>query len=717
MLKPSILSIICLLNILFSAQAQSLTDSTQKLDEVSIVKKKQLVERRNDKTILHIANRSSATGNTAFEILSRAPGVTISQDGNISLRGKSGVSVLINGKLTYLSTEQLKTFLRNTNASTIETIELIHNPSAKYDAAGSGGLINIRLKKNEHYGTNVNVLVAGGYGANYKSNGGIDFNHRNQKLNVFGNVDYSNNKNFEDLNLTRSNLLGSERTYFNQFGRDTYQRENKSYKIGLAYELNTKNSFELLVNGYDQHANTRAINTTLIGSDSSIQASNTGLSKYRNQTYSLNYKLAIDSSDQELTVSADYATFFNTNHSTYTNNFYNSKGTILKPAYIFRNATPAHIKIWSGKADYIHTFEDQTKLETGIKSSYVSTRNYLIQENLLANHWVKDEANSNDFNYKEVINAAYVNLQHKFKELTLQVGFRTELTHSQGGEIKRNYINFFPNISLSKVVNEDHGFGLSYRKRIDRPDYEALNPFVYFADIYTYSQGNPYLNPQYTNALDFTYHYQDRWNASLGYSHTKDVITTTLINDPIKKTLFIIEQNLSSQHNYNLNIGAPVSITKWWESDNEVTLYYTKFKSPNLMGIPFSSGKMSYIINNTQTFRINKSLNAEASFDYHSAQVYGTYAVKPLYGIDLGLSKSFGDNRTVLKLAVNDVFNQRIAKIRSTITSQDYRLYQKEESRMFRLSFSYNFGRNTIKAAKERSKSSDDEQSRVKKGN
>jgi hypothetical protein len=715
--KPTILFLICLLIAFSTAHAQSLIDSTQQLNEVSIVKKKQLVERKNDKTILNIASSSLATGNTAFEILSRAPGVTISQEGNISLRGKSGVSVLINGKLTYLSAEQLKNFLRNTNASAIETIELIHNPSTKYDAAGSGGIINIKLKKNENYGTNVNVLVAGGYGAHYKSNGGIDFNHRNQKLNVFGNVDYSNNKNFEDLNLTRSNQLGSERTYFNQFGSDIYHRENKSYKVGVAYELNAKNGLELLLNGYDQHASTRTANTTLIGNDSSIKAANTGMSKYRNQTYSLNYKLAIDSVDHELTVSTDYATFLNTNNSNYVNNFYDHTGAIFKPPYIFRNATPTHIKIWSGKADYMHAFNEQTKLETGIKRSYVSTSNSLIQENLLNNVWVNDETNSNNFNYKEVINAAYVNLQHKFKELTLQVGLRAELTHSKDGEIKRNYIDFFPNINLSKVVNEVHGFGLSYSKRIDRPDYEALNPFVYFADIYTYSQGNPYLNPQYTNALDFTYHYQDQWNVSLGYSHTKDVITTTLMSDPVKKTLFILEQNLASQRNYNLNIGAPVSITKWWESDNEVTLYYTKFKSPNLMGVPFSSGKMSFIINNTQTFRINKSLNAEASFDYHSAQVYGTYAVKPLYGIDLGLSKSFSDNRTVLKLAVNDVFNQRVAKVSSAITSQDYRLYQKEESRMFRLSFSYNFGRNTIKAAKERSKSSDDEQSRVKRGN
>ncbi len=721
--KSIIFVTICCLFANFSiTHAQTSVDSTQRLNEVSITKKKQLVERKNDKTILNIANSNVAIGNTAFEILSRAPGVTISNEGNISLRGKTGVSVMINSKLTYLSAAQLKTLLQNTNASTIETIELMNSPSAKFDAAGSGGIINIKLKKNQNYGTNVNVLLSGGYGDYYKSNGGIDFNHRNQKINIFGNLDYSNNKNFEELKLTRTNQLGAEKTYFNQLGKDIYSRENRSYKIGIDYDFNPKNNLSFLVNGYDHHANTTTENITLIGhsplfADSSIIAANTGNSKYRNQTYSLNYRLAIDSTNKELTANIDYATFSNTNTSHYTNNFYNDNGEIFKPSYIFRNAAPSTIKIWSGKVDYTHAFSEQTKLETGIKSSYVATKNRFIQETQTNKLWVNDEGNSNNFNYKENINAVYVNFQQKFSGLTLQVGLRTELTHSKGGEVKRNYVDFFPSVSLNKVIQEAHGLGLSYSKRVDRPDYEALNPFVYFADIYTYAQGNPYLNPQYTHTFDFTYNFKEQLNATLGYSFTKDVITTTLISDPVKKTLFILEQNLASQRNYNLNIGAPISITKWWETDNEVTLYYTNFKSPNLMGIPFSSSKISYILNNSQTFNINKLLSAEVNFDYHSAQAYGTYMVKPLYGIDLGVSKSFADKRSILKLAVNDIFNQRVAKISSAIAQQDYRLYQKEESRIFRLSFSYNFGRNSIKAARERSRSSDAEQSRVKTGN
>ncbi|WP_379093911.1 outer membrane beta-barrel protein [Pedobacter sp. UC225_65] len=179
----------------------------------------------------------------------------------------------------------------------------------------------------------------------------------------------------------------------------------------------------------------------------------------------------------------------------------------------------------------------------------------------------------------------------------------------------------------------------------------------------------------------------------------------------------MLEQNLASQNTYNLNIGAPLAITKWWNTSNDATLYYTDFKSPNLMGLPFSSGKLSYLLNTTQTFSVSSSINAELTMDYQSAQVYGTYAVKPLYGIDFGVSKSFANKKATVKLAANDLFNLRKANISSALPLQDYRLYQKEESRIFRLSFSYNFGSSSIKAVRERSKSSDSEQSRVRSKN
>lgn len=705
-----------------------LQQQVQQLKEISVTRKKPLVERKSDKTILNVANSILATGNSAFDILSKAPGVTIDHQGNISLRGKSSVNVMLNGKLTYLSTEQLTNLLRNTNGNNIETIELINSPSAKYDAAGSGGLINIKLKKNENYGTNFDLSLGAGYGNHYKSNAGISFNHRNKKINLFGNYDYQNNESFEDLNLNRSNTNENTITYFNQKGRDIYNRQGNNYKIGLDYEINSKNTIGLMVNGYHNNTKSSSLINTLIGSqalqhDSSIVANNNGRSKYSNQTYNLNYKSVLDTSGQELNVDLDYAQFYNVNRYNYNNSFFNANGSISKAPLIFRIATPSNVKLWSGKADYTYPFASHSKLETGFKSSYVNISNDFSQENFEDKQWIKDIDMHDNFNYKEMINAAYANFQRQFKTIKLQVGLRAELTHSEGfspntqRSVKRNYIDFFPSISLSKTVAEAHEFSLSYNKRVNRPDYQSLNPFVYFADLYTYQQGNPYLNPEYTHSFELSYNFQEKLSATLGYSRTNDVISTTLINDPVKKTLFILEQNLASQNTYNLNIGAPLAITKWWNTSNDATLYYTDFKSPNLMGRPFSSGKLSFMFNSSQTFSISQSVKAELAMDYQSAQVYGTYAVKPLYGIDLGLSKSFANKKATIKLAANDVFNMRKANISSAVPQQDYKLYQKDESRVFRLSFGYNFGRTSIKAARERSQSAETEQKRVKSGN
>ena len=705
-----------------------LKPDAKELNTVNIIHKKPLIETKGSTVILNVASSILAAGSSAMEILSKAPGVTTDREGHISLKGKSGANVMINGKLTYLSAGQLATLLRSTDGSTIETIELMSNPPSKYDASGSGGLINIKLKKNLNYGSNGSITAGAGYGRYYKSNAGISFNHRTKKLNVFGDYNYVNSKEYQDLGLNRTSTSASETTFFNQQGRDITQMKNNSYKAGLDYDINEKNTLGVVVSGYINHNNTRNTNKTLIGHeplaiDSSILADNPGKAKYQNNAYNLNYKSVLDTAGQEITVDADYSRFQTNNQIVYNNYFYNSTGNVFKEPVIYRNASPSTIKIWSGKIDYSYPTNTQTKLETGIKSSYVNTNNDFQFENFQNNTWENDLSKSNRFIYKEYVNAAYANLSKEFKSTTLQLGLRTELTHSEGNSptlqqvISRNYVDLFPNIAFNQKLSDQQDIGLSYSRRIDRPDYQSLNPFLYFNDLYTYSQGNPLLNPQYTNSFELTYGYKKIVNATLGYSHTKDVITTTLITDTLKKTILIQDQNLAAQHTFNLNVNVPVAIAKWWTTNNNVTLYYTSFSSPNLMGTAFHSGKTTYILNTTQSFTITPTVSTELSGNYQSAQVYGTYSVKPLYNIDMGMSKSFAANRAIIKIAASDVFNLMKARISSAVPMQDYQLIQKQETRVFRLTFSYNFGSSSIKAARAHNSSSANEQKRVKSNN
>ncbi|WP_316751599.1 TonB-dependent receptor [Pedobacter gandavensis] len=702
---------------------------TKQLNTVDILAKKPLIERKNGKVILNIASSTIASGNTAMEILSKAPGVTADNEGNFSLRGKTGVNIMIDGKLTYLSTTQLSNLLRTTPGSSIQNIEIISNPTAKYDAAGTGGIININLKKNSSYGTNGNVQLGAGYGTFYKSDIGISLNHRSKKVNIFGNYNYANNKEYEDLFVRRSTKALESATYFDQEAKQNYFKRNNTYKAGLDYYLNDHQIIGFMASGYVNNNKITDHILTRIGAqpgitDSTVLGNNPGKSTFRNQSYNLNYKAVLDTSGQELNVDIDYSRIKNTEQTIYQSEFMNANGIAFKNPLIFRNATPTKINILAAKLDYSYPFSPKLKLETGLKSSYVNTDNDFQSANFQDNSWINDPAKSNRFTYKEYINAAYASLHKTFEGGTnVQVGLRTELTRSEGNSItlqsvlKRNYLDFFPNFAISHSLSKDHDLGFSYSRRIERPGYQSLNPFIYYADLYTLAQGNPTLKPEYANALELTYGYQKKTNFSLAYTKTKDVIATTLLTDTIKKTLLLYEQNLASRSTISFNINRPFVLTNWWSTNNDLTLYYSRFSTPQLMGVPFKNGKTTFILNTTQTFQLHKTWNAELAANYTSSQAYGTYVAKPIYGIDLGISKSFARERANLKFAINDVFNTREIKINSAIPLQDYRLTQKQESRIFRLTFGYSFGSTVIKPARERANSSELEQNRVKTGN
>ncbi|MFA5244884.1 MAG: outer membrane beta-barrel family protein, partial [Pedobacter sp.] len=283
-----------------------------------------------------------------------------------------------------------------------------------------------------------------------------------------------------------------------------------------------------------------------------------------------------------------------------------------------------------------------------------------------------------------------------------------------GKKVDRSYINFFPSIFLNQTLAKDHDLGLSYSRRIDRPSYDALNPFIFYLDQYTYNQGNPFLNPQYTNNFEFSYNYKKTYNVSMNYSLTKDVISQVLLPDTAKKALFQTNENLDKQINYGLTLNAPVSLSKWWSSSNSVLLFYLGFRSSDLRGQELNNGKLAWQFNSQHKITINKTLTAEIMADYRSSIQYTTLNISPQYGIDLGLSQSLMNKKINIKLALSDAFNTRKQTITSAYTGLNYNLVQKNESRIGRISFTYRFGKSEIKPERRRSTGLEDEQRRIK---
>lgn len=712
---------------LFQVEQVQLATDAKQLKGVEIVKQKPLIERQIDKTVLNIENSVLASGNTALEILQKAPGVTVDKDGKISLRGKQGVNVMLDGKPTYLSAEQLANLLRSTEGSAIQSIELITNPSSKYDAAGNSGIINIKLKKNKNFGTNGSLSAGAGYGANYKLNSGLNMNHREKKFNIFANGDYGVNKRFQETDIVRVNGTAADQTYFDQTSHSDVKRINRNYKAGFDYFINDNHTLGFLLNGYHGNGNEAANVLTLIGdrpgkTDSSVVAPNTNQRKYTGITYNLNYKGTLDTLGQEISADVDYSRYTAKQNSIFNNMYKDAAGQPLKPAYIFRNASPSIVKIQAAKVDYTLPINKKMKLDLGLKTSFVQTDNNFLFENFNNNQWVNDAGKSNQFLYDENINAAYANINRKFKSTTVQLGLRLEQTNSKGNSIteqkvvKRDYLNLFPTLFINQELSKDHEVGFSYSRRIDRPDYGSLNPFIYYVDLYSFRQGNPFLKPQYTNSFEFSYSFKKSLNVTFGYSHTNDVMTEVLLTDTAKKTIFISVQNLAKQDSYNMNMSYPVQITKWWSSNNNLTVYYNRFQTPNLLGLPYKSGRTSFNLNTSQTITLNSSTKFDWAGYYQSKQVYGTLLIAPQYGIDLGASKSFMDNKLSIKFVANDIFKLQKSQITSAIPSQNYVVNERWESQVFRLTCTYRFGSKDIKAARQRSGSSESEGRRVKSG-
>lgn len=701
-----------------------LVATAQNLKEVNVAATKPLIERKMDKIVMNVSNSSIMTGSSALEVLQKAPGVTVDQNDKISMMGKQGVLIQLDGKQTYMSSADVANLLRNMQSSDIESIELITNPSSKYDASGNSGIINIKTKKNKNGGTNGSVNGSLGYGKNLRANAGINLNHRTQKLNLFGNYNYGK---FERDNLIAIDRIsnGTPDTYFMQVGESNRKQYNNNFKAGLDYFIDKKNTIGLLVNGYFNHGTEAAGNNTLIGPsfqkvDSTLISNSLQTNKYNNISYNLNYKSVLDTAGSEISADIDYSKYNGNDGSDYANDYLFANGNRIRPISYIRNSTPSIIDIKAFKIDYNVSLSKTVKLEAGVKSSWVKTDNDLQAEEFVNNNWQNDVRRSNQFVYDENVNAAYTNINKQFKNTSVQLGLRMEQTNSKGNLIttntvvKRSYWDFFPTLFVQQNLSKNNQLGFSYSRRIDRPSYDALNPFIYYLDQYTYSKGNPFLNPQYTHNFELSYTLLQKYILSIGYSRVNDVIAEVILPDAANKALYQTNANIATNISYNANLNVPVQITKWWQTNNNLNVFYLSFEAPDLAGSALKTGKTSFQFKSQQTFTIVNGFTAELNGNYESPLDYGTLSLKARYSIDAGLSKTLFKKKASLKLALSDIFNMSENNLSSAYPGLTYTVHQKNETRVGRISFTYRFGKNEIKPARRRATGTEAEQGRMK---
>ncbi len=700
------------------------------LKGVTVSTKKPIVEVKADRTILNVEGTINATGNDALELLRKSPGVTIDKDDNISLSGKNGVQVYIDGKPTPLTGSDLSNYLKSIQSAQIESIELITNPSAKYEAAGNAGIINIRLKKNKTFGANGTVNAGWNIGTYAKYNGGGSLNYRNKKFNVFGSYNYTHNLNQNRLNLFRTSSVDSS---FDQKSIMLNRLETHAFKTGVDYYASSKSTFGVMINGNFTNTslnNTSKTNIAYMPTNTieQILVANNSSHGYRdNVDFNANYRFA-DTSGHELNIDADYGIYNSKNSQYQPNNTYDASGTDLKLQEVYNTLSPSTIDIYSLKADYEQNFK-KGKLGYGGKISYVKTDNTF--ERFFQQGAGSIEDNNNNFNYKENINAAYVNYNRQFKGVMVQAGLRAENTHSQGRSVgfrydydsgnnlpidstlDRNYTDLFPSAAITVNKNPMKQWSFSYSRRIDRPSYQNLNPFEFNLDKYTFQRGNPNLQPQYTNSIGITNIYKYRLTTTLNYSHVSDVFSIVPKSEGSKA--FITNENVATQDIVSLNVSMPVQY-KWYSLFFNVNTYYSKFNghSPDFNA---NVDVFSFNLYAQQTFKFSKTLTGEISGFYTAPSIWqGAFKTKALGDLDLGLQQSVWKGKGNIKASVTDILHTFHWSSTNNTTGQDVRVNGGWESRQFKLNFTYRFGNNKIKQTRQHKSSIEEENQRTQGG-
>ena len=698
-----------------------LNSDTQALEEVVIKAEKPMIQVKADKTVFNVQNTINASGDSGFELLRKAPGVIIDNNDNLIVEGKTGVQIFIDDKPSVLRGQDLVNYLKTIQSSDIDAIEIITQPSSKYDAEGNAGIINIRFKRDKSLGTNGSLNSGMTYGDFARYNNSVSFNNRNKKTSIYGSLsnNFGESTSFINLFRTQNNTIFDART------ETLFDNNSNNLRLGFDYYANETSTFGVILTGNfsnnDSEANSRTPITPIGNSipDEVLVAGSDSRNKTSNLYSNINYKLKTKN-DVSLNIDLDYGIYNRDRNNLQPNQYLDGTETQVISEVINFMETPIDISIFTAKADYEQPFL-KGKLSFGVKYSKIVTDNQFDFFDRINGVDIINPERTNDFKYDEQINAAYFNYNRRFKKWNFQAGLRVEQTSSDGqleslqaeqnNRVTRNYTDWFPSAGLTYQMNQKNSFALNYSKRIQRPNYQSLNPFEYKIDELSFSKGNPFLQPQYTDNIKLTHTFNYRLNTSISYSFVRD-FSAQITEAGDNNQNFLIARNVANQKVINLGISYPTSFTKWWNIYFSVNAYRSIYEATNDDFIPTAQNTLSLYAQNT--FKLPKGFRAEVSGWYSSPSVWGgTYQTKSLGSLNVAFQKRFFDDKLTARLAFNDILFSSPWRGDTQFGDLIINGNGGNDSRQVRLNLTYNFGRNEIKKARNRSTGLEDEKNRI----
>ncbi len=705
-------------------------DSVHQLKQVVVSSKKPLYEVKIDKTVINVDASPSNVGANVIEVLEKSPGVYVDKDGNISLKGKSSVLVLIDGRPTYLSAADLYNYLRTLPSTSIDQIELMTNPPAKYDAAGNAGLINIKTKKNKTDGMNGTYNGSLGQGVYHRNSNGLNLNFRKNKLNVFSNLSYSNWEGFNNIAILRK-YKDQNKNVIAIFEQDAFSKneenDNLNFKTGFDYSINKKTNIGAVISGFSNPENQKSKNISILknGSnqtDSIINSENDFSVNWKNLSANFYLQHKFDTLGKEVNFDIDASNFTSDGFSQLNNQMLNADKSIRYREQL-TGAFPIGIKIASFKTDYVQPLSNKGKFEFGLKSSFVQTTNEANFFTIENEAKIPDFNKTNSFDYKENINAAYVNFSKEVNKWGFQLGLRAENTNAtgyqKGNEVRldsgfnRTYTNLFPTSYITYKANDKNEYAINFGRRIDRPGYQDMNPFVFYIDKYTYNKGNPFLQPQIGNNFELAHTYNQFLTTTINYTIVNRIFQQAMIQDGFATILQ--PNNIGTKTNFGIASNIQLSTKKILTSNIYLAYTHDNYKG-NVAGDPLDISADMYLISVNNQFKFEKGWSAEISGWYRTKGIEGQIIVNPLSQVNLGVQKQVLKKNGTLKLGLRDLFSTNLPSGSIRFSNTEANFSNRKDTRILSMSFTYRFGRN-FKPTSRQSSGAEDEKSRVKVGN
>ncbi len=709
--------------------ALTMQTSAVQLEGATVTAKRSILEVKADRTVFNVEGTINSTGSDGINLLRKAPGVLIDNNNNIQVLGRSGVLVYVDGKRLPLSGVELSSYLENLQAEQIDKIDIITNPGAKYEAEGNAGIIDIILKKDKSHGFNGNVNGSYSIGIYPKYGGGVSGNFRNSKFNVFGSVSGTVGQRFNTMDFTNQ----QNGIYQVETNDSVNDFDNANTRVGLDYFLNDKNTIGFLVNIGSDNRIGDSFNKIQLSPlndreniDSTLIAETISSTNNRFQTYNLNYAYAAGK-DRTLNIDFDYGQYINDVFQDQSNLYYDAQENNVLTAIYNDFDTPTEISISSAKLDYEqNAFGGRLGLGTKL-SQVLSDNTFLFYDLPGDTSQILNTRNSNNFNYDEKVYAGYVNYARTLSpKLDLNAGLRAEFSdifgdlmpfeeELQEDPVDLEYLSWFPNVGLSYKLSPVQTLNLSYGRRINRPDYNVLNPFNYQMSQLSYMKGNPFLRPEIVNNVELGYTLFYRFNFKLAYSKTADQITRLIApDDEDPRAGFITWANLASQTVYSFNASLPFQFKPWWSAYFNFNSSYIDNQADYGDGAIVDVQAFSYTIYQQQSFTLGKDITAEVSGWYSGPGVWGgVFLYDPSFSLDFGLQKKFFNKRLNVRLSVSDVFYQTGWTGMSNYAGLISEGAGNYDSRRFAINVNYSFGNDQVKSRK-RKTGIEEESKRVK---